>query len=271
VPIYFWLKSIGCGLLAPPAIGMALGILPPNRWRDILLSTVALVLLVATVVMLVSDLSLKHRFLKVLASLPRKSWVSRGAYLLVLYSGLCAAFWVGAVADFPRLCAGLLWLTVPAGVLAAAYTAFLFGQCEGRDLWQTPLLPAHLVVQTLLSGAAVLALLPSSMDPSGRAHTLAVAVLSLCLVCHLLIVLSETALPRTSENAAYAMRLITHGPYRKLFWAGAVVLGGMLPLLLLFTGAGGAAPARLAGLLALGGLLAFEWCVIMAGQRVPNS
>ena len=33
------------------------------------------------------------------------------------------------------------------GFLAACYTAFLFGQCEGRDLWQTPLLPAHLIAQ----------------------------------------------------------------------------------------------------------------------------
>jgi len=27
----------------------------------------------------------------------------------------------------------------------------------------------------------------------------------------------------------------------------------------------------LSGLLALGGLLAFEWCFVMAGQQVPNS
>jgi Fe-S-cluster-containing dehydrogenase component/formate-dependent nitrite reductase membrane component NrfD len=271
VPVYFWFKSIGSGLLALPAIGMALGILPANRSRDIVLSTLALVLIAATVVMLVSDLSLKHRFFKVLASPPHRSWVSRGAFLLVLYTILCAAFWVGAVAGLPGLSAGLLWPTVPAGMLTAAYTAFLFGQCEGRDLWQTPLLPAHLVVQTLLAGAAVLALLPGSMDPSGRSHTLATAGLSICLVCHLLVVLGETALPRTSENAAYAMRLITHGPYRKLFWAGAVVFGGLFPLLLLFAGGGGVGPARLAGLLALGGLLASEWCIVMAGQRVPNS
>ena len=52
----------------------------------------------------------------------------------------------------------LLWPTVLVGFLAAVYTAFLFGQCEGRDLWQTPLLPVHLIVQALMCGAAVLAL-----------------------------------------------------------------------------------------------------------------
>ena len=31
----------------------------------------------------------------------------------------------------------LRWVMVPAGALLAAYTAFLFNQCEGRDLWQS--------------------------------------------------------------------------------------------------------------------------------------
>ena len=61
-------------------------------------------------------------------------------------------FGLSAIASF------LLWPTVLAGFLAAVYTAFLFGQCEGRDLWQTPLLPVHLIVQALMCGAAVLAL-----------------------------------------------------------------------------------------------------------------
>jgi hypothetical protein len=55
------------------------------------------------------------------------------------------------------------------------------------------------------------------------------------------------------------------------FWVGAVAFGGIFPLLLLLAGAANAAAAGLSGLLALGGLLAFEWCFVMAGQRVPNS
>ena len=60
----------------------------------------------------------------------------------------------------------LLWPTVLVGFCRGVYTAFLFGQCEGRDLWQTPLLPAHLIVQALLCGAAVLALLPEASGGS---------------------------------------------------------------------------------------------------------
>jgi hypothetical protein len=78
--------------------------------------------------------------------------------------------------------------------------------------------------------------------------------------------MGEFAMPHATDNARYAARLITHGPYRRPFWLGAVLVGGLLPALLLALGA-----PEIAGLLALAGLLIFEWCFIMAGQSVPNS
>jgi hypothetical protein len=83
---------------------------------------------------------------------------------------------------------------------------------------------------------------------------------------HLLIVLAEFVRPHATDNARYAARLITHGPYRMPFWLGAVIVGGLLPALLLALDAPG-----IAGLFALAGLLIYEWCFIMAGQSVPNS
>ena len=46
----------------------------------------------------------------------------------------------------------LPWLSLPIVILSAGvagYTAFLFGQCEGRDLWQTPLLLPTLLAQAV--------------------------------------------------------------------------------------------------------------------------
>jgi len=66
---------------------------------------------------------------------------------------------------------------------------------------------------------------------------------------------------------------MTHGPFARAFWGGAVLLGGILPLGLL-GGAfllGGLVGIGLASVLALAGLLIFEWCFVMAGQSVPNS
>jgi len=270
VPVYCWTKSIGSGLLAVPAIGIALGRLSADRLRDMMLATLALVFTALTILLLVADLTRKHRFLDVLLTPQRKSWLSKGAYVLVLYSVLCGAFWLSGWGGFAGVSRALLWPTVLAGFAAAAYTAFLFGQCEGRDLWQTPLLPLHLVVQAALASAAVLLLLPAGAHASPQTQPLAVAALAVCLILHLLIVLGEIAIPHSTDNAAYALWLITHGPYRGLFWGGAVALGGALPLLLLLA-ANHAAVAGLSAALALAGLLAFEWCFVMAGQRVPNS
>jgi Fe-S-cluster-containing dehydrogenase component/formate-dependent nitrite reductase membrane component NrfD len=271
VPVYFWLKSIGSGLLAVPAIAMAMGRLPFDRLRGVVLSTLALIFIAATVVMLVSDLSRKERFLGVLKTPQSRSWLSRGAFILVIYSVLCGLFWLLGLTGYSRLFTVLLWPTVLAGFLAAGYTAFLFGQCEGCDLWQTPLLPLHMVVQAVLSSAAVLAMLPAAFGGTPEGQKVAVGALSICMLLHLLILLGEIAMPHATDNAGYAARLITHGPYRTLFWVGAVVLGGIIPALLLLVGASNSIIVGLSGLLALAGLLAFEWCFVMAGQSVPNS
>jgi formate-dependent nitrite reductase membrane component NrfD len=165
----------------------------------------------------------------------------------------------------------LLWPTVLVGFFAAAYTAFLFGQCEGRDLWQTPLLPVHLIVQALMCGAAVLALLPSSAGGSVQVLAVAKEGLGFTLILHLLMVAAEFMMPHATDNSAYAARLITHGPFQSWFWGGTVVLGGILPLCLLWVAPFAFYSVRFAGVLALAGLLIFEWCFVMAGQSVPNS
>jgi hypothetical protein len=52
-------------------------------------------------------------------------------------------------------------------------------------------------------------------------------------------------------------------------------MGGIVPILLLLVSHVSGAPNRLASgfasILALAGVLIFEWCFVMAGQSVPNS
>jgi Fe-S-cluster-containing dehydrogenase component/formate-dependent nitrite reductase membrane component NrfD len=275
VPAYCWTKSIGSGALAIPAVATLLGRLPGDRMRDIALATVALLFTALTTVLLVWDLDHKERFLRVVFTPQSKSWLARGAFILIAYSGLCSVFWLAAVLGFSVATSILLWPAVLVGFCAAAYTAFLFGQCEGRDLWQTPLLPAHLIVQALLCGSAVLALLPEAIGGSARALSIAIPALVASLGLHLLMLLGEVAMPHTTDNARYGARLMTHGPFARAFWGGAVVLGGIVPITLLLAGSLFGASNRIAtgvaSALALIGLLIFEWCFVMAGQSVPNS
>lgn len=271
VPAYCWTKSIGSGALAIPAIAMAFGILTGNRIRDIALSTVALLFTALTTVLLVWDLEHKARFLRVVFTPQSKSWLARGAFILIAYSALCGVFWLAAVAGFLAIASALLWPVVLVGFFAASYTAFLFGQCEGRDLWQTPFLAPHLIVQALLCGSATITLLPASLGGTAQAVLLAARALIVCLVLHLLIVLAEVGRKHSTDNAEYAARLMTRGPFSTAFWGGAVVLGVVVPIVLLLFATQNRIVVGSAAVLALAGLLIFEWCFVMAGQSVPNS
>lgn len=267
---YSWTKAIASGVLLFPAFAELFGRIARDRIRDIALSSVALLFMALTAGLLVWDLEYKSRFLRVVFTPQKKSRLARGAFILIGYSALAGLYWIGAVLGVAKATALLLWPTLLAGILAAVYTAFLFGQCEGRDLWQTPLLAVHLIVQAFLCGAAVLALLPDKLG--GSADSLALSRIGLIcgLVGHLVIVATEFSVPHPTDNAAYAARLITHGPFKPMFWFGSVVVGGVVPVLVLVSMNGYLATAA-ASIFALGGLLAFEWCFVMAGQSVPNS
>jgi Ni/Fe-hydrogenase subunit HybB-like protein len=121
----------------------------------------------------------------------------------------------------------------------------------------------------------VLALLPDAIGGSAQALSFAIPTLVISLGLHLLILLGEVAMPHTTDNARYGARLMTHGPFARAFWGGAVAVGGIVPLVLLLAGPMFGAPNRIAvgvaSVLALAGLLIFEWCFVMAGQSVPNS
>jgi Fe-S-cluster-containing dehydrogenase component/formate-dependent nitrite reductase membrane component NrfD len=271
VPLYFFTKSISAGVLAVPALAAAaLGLaVAPKLGAS--LSAIGLAFMALTVALLVSDLSKRGRFLRVVTSPQPRSWLARGAYLLVVYSGLLAAFgalsWFGAGGVAPAL----LYAAAIAGFLAGAYTAFLCGQCEGCDLWQTPLLPLHLVVQCAVAGSAVVALVPARLGGTPELGAIGAAVLLAGLVLHALALVGELAMPHATENARIAARLITRGPLGGAFWAGAVALGLVVPLALLAFGWGAPVCVGAAGGFALVGLLAFEWCFVMAGQGVANS
>jgi len=274
VPVYFWTKSLSTGVLAVPAVAIAAGWLQANRALNVLLALFALVFMGITVGLLISDLSRRERFIDVLRRPQRNSWVARGAYLLVLYTGLCALYALGELIGIASMSAFLRWLAVAGGGLAAVYTAFLFGQCEGRDLWQTPLMPLHLLVQGWLASGAVLAFLApliGSPPLSGPAIGVAAKALVGGLAIHLLIIAVEFLMRHPTDTAEYAAVLAIRGPFRFVFWGGAVALGTLLPVVILAIGWGHAAPVQWAGLLVLAGLLAYEWCFVMAAQGVPNS
>jgi Ni/Fe-hydrogenase subunit HybB-like protein len=151
------------------------------------------------------------------------------------------------------------------------YTAFLFGQCEARDLWQNPLLGVSLIAQMVVAGAATL-LLASSLVPTTRGDAANLALtLVVALGAHVLLVfLGEVASHHGSSNASAAAAMMLRGKYALVFWSAAV-LGAVAPALalLLVPNADYVTPAAAGA--ALLGLWLYEHAFVMAGQAVPIS
>ncbi len=279
VPAYLVTKSIGAGLFILLSLGWGLNLFPFDAPSFVLGGFLSLLFMGVTTALLVYDLERPERFLRILTRPQWKSWLVRGAFILVGFSTVAGLWWLietgaylgwwtatmaGAVRPF------LLWIGLPLAIGSAVYTAFLFGQAEGRDLWQSTLLPIHLLVQAVMAGAAALLVLDVFMAmPEALARTAFITFAASLILDLLVTFLGEFGMPHASETAAQAAHLIRQGPYKNHFWLWSVATGHVIPLALLF--AGHPLASGLAGILAIVGLYFYEYAFVMAPQEIPNS
>ncbi len=182
-------------------------------------------------------------------------------------------FTAAAVLGWDGLRDALRWAMVPAGALLAGYTAFLFNQCEGRDLWQSPLLLPHTIVNALVAGAGALgvaALLVEAPDRIVRA--LGWALLAGTLASAAIAALDVYGRHPT-QQADRAAKNLRRDLYARRFWLGGVLCGLVAPALLAtaFLLTDQAAMLALGGALGLIGLWFYEDAWVRAGQSVPLS
>lgn len=279
VPTYLVTKGAGTGLFMILGMSATLRLAPVAPAARVAAGLLSLIWIGITAALLVLDLERPERFLSILLRPQWRSWLTKGAALLVGFSTLAGLWWLAEAAALagvasPALAAGIRpWafgLGIPLAAGVAVYTAFLFGQAEGRDLWQSALLPVHLLVQAFMAGAASLLLLAPFATLGAGLTIVAVVTLAVFLIVDLLVTLGgEFAMPHASADAARAAAEITRGRYRIHFWVGSVGLGHAVPLALLVTGT--AAGGTAAALLTLIGLYCYEYAFVMAPQEIPNS
>ena len=271
VPAYLVTKAIGAGLLMLAAAGTALEILPASPLFVTVAPALALLLAAVTTGLLVWDLDRPERFWKILARPQWRSWLTRGAVVLIAFAGGAGLMWFANLTGRAGVARALAWPAVALGALAAVYTAFLFAQAEGRDLWQSPLLSTHLLVQSVMAGAAGFLLIgPFAGLDAGAARTVA-AIFAVSLGMDLLNTAAcEFGLRHASVVAVTAARMITRGRYARHYW-GSIACGILLPLAIVATSRSSPAALAAAGALSLAGLFVYEWAFVFAPQQVPNS
>jgi formate-dependent nitrite reductase membrane component NrfD len=258
VSLYTWTKGISAGVYLVGLLLVALGMpasAPLWRWAVPLAATG---FLAATGLVLIADLAHPERFYLIFTRHHWKSWLVRGAFIIAGYGAVLALHLALSLGGGGGR--ATYWLGALGGPLAAAtavYTAFLFAQAKARDLWQSPLLPPHLLVQATLAGSSALLLLAPLVEvPRAPLSWL----LFIATAAHVVMVLGETTITHATAHARLATDEMVRGRWRHYFWAGLALgaVGFLAPWVPY-------APAAAALL----GLYAFEHAHVQAGQAVP--
>jgi Fe-S-cluster-containing dehydrogenase component/formate-dependent nitrite reductase membrane component NrfD len=279
--LYLFMKAVSTGAMLVAALLWLLG--STDTSITIAAPAISLLFLTLTSLVLIKDLERPERFYYILTRSNWRSWLVWGTWFLIAHGAMSAA-WL--VAGWMRWSSVLSALAVPAlivGVLATAYTGFLFAQGLGRDLWQGPHAAIDLIVQSLGAGAATLLLVVMIYRPDFAPIIWLGEILFLSVLAHATILLFENVLsPSPTRHHELAVETIRRGAYARLFWGGVVAAGSVLPVLLLVASwllvEGGLRPLlhpmitiTAAALLALAGGAAWDYIWVEAGQSVPLS
>src|SRR6266568_2355945 len=281
VSAYLGTKSLGAGVMIVAALALALYGLSGtiggtmNALFGLGAPVIGGFFIVVTLLLLIVDLKRPDRALFLVTKANPTSWLVWGGSILGLFCLIEAAWFRAALLGLSE---GLRLLLIPAalcGIAAAGYSAFLFGQAEGRDFWQNPLLLPILLAQAVLAGAAALGLLAVVLNPGSAISTFLALVLLIAIALHVALVLWEVLSSHSNSHVAAAVRYMRRGGLHETFWGPFFALGSLLPIAMLSIAL--LVPAALPVLLALAsiaaltGLFAYEHCFVVAGQIVPLS
>ena len=184
VTTYLWTKAFGGGALMIAALALVLGI-DLGDLGTVVAPAVAVAGVAATGALLVWDLKRPERFLYIFLKPNPTSWLFWGSVVLAVYSALAGLWLLAGLFDQTSLINVIAGPAALAGFMTAAYTGLLFGQAEGRDLWQSPLLFWHLAVQAVMVGAGALILLLPVVEVSSSGEQLLTRALVIGTAGHL--------------------------------------------------------------------------------------
>jgi Fe-S-cluster-containing dehydrogenase component/formate-dependent nitrite reductase membrane component NrfD len=272
VSSYFLTKGIAAGAMMLAVLLLGLGA-RGSALADVVPGVLALVGIALTGLFLVWDLKQPRRFYFLFTKPQWRSWLALGAQCINAAALAAAVFTAASIFGWDGVRDVSRWVLIPTGMMLAAYTAFLFNQCEGRDLWQSQLLLPHTVVNALIAGAAALGI-AAVVTTEPRELTLALGwVLLGGLILSGAIIAMDVLGRHPTRQAERAAKNLRRDLYAQRFWVGGVAIGLLAPAVLaaVFLIVGGVGLLAAAAALALVGLWFYEDAWVRAGQSVPLS
>src|ERR1700691_1786068 len=225
IAAYLWTKAVAAGVLLVAPILLSLTGASAGPLFNIVCPAIALAGLGITSALLVFDLKRPDRFFYLITKPNFRSWLVIGTYFLIGYGAL-AAGWLLCGIFASSVPSALQWFAAAFAIASACYSAFLFAQAKGRDLWQSPLFLWHLLVQALAAGSATI--LISAIVVGAASHVLnsTLRILLGSLIVSLAMNMGEISLPHVSEDVRLATRALITGRLSGHFW-GLVIGTGL--------------------------------------------
>lgn len=278
LPAYLVTKNIAGGLFMLLSLGAMLNLFRFDSATFLAAGFTAMLFMLITVILLIKDLSQPKRFLNILLRPQWKSWVARGAFILVGFTVVAGLWWLieGAASlnwiskDFVfALRPVAAWITLPLALFSVIYTAFLLGQAEGRDMWQSNLLPFQLFSQSMMVASGVFLALNLFVNFPADLTALLTVLFPASIAVNLLMTFAGKLNSFPTDTAMLASREMTHGKFRNHYWWGGITLGHLVPLALLLAFSTLALPVAV--VCAIVGLFFYEYAFVLAPQHIPNS
>lgn len=264
VSLYTWTKGIAAGAYIVPLLMVLFGYLTANHplWLWVA-PVVSGAFLGFTGLLLIWDLKHPERFYLIFTKRQWKSWLVKGSFIIAGYSAVLAAHFLASILGSITIQGYLMIAGLPLAIMTAVYTAFLFAQAKARDLWQSPLLPPHLVVQSLLVGSAVMLPFSFWMDKAifnSFLNDPFLYLLGAANLIHVLMVWGEITLTHTTAHAKLATWEMTRGRFKAVFIIAMIL--SMVGCLAPYIGVIAFIPSLI-------GLLLYEHAYVQSAQSVP--
>lgn len=281
IAIYFYMTGLSAGsfLLSTMAYGFGIKKYKPMGKVGVVLATILLVLAPLN---LIIDLGQPLRFWHLFPYLQATSPITYGSFLLTLYPINCLVYGAFMFLGKDRWTIFFGRVGIPLAISVHGYTGFILALAKARALWNTALMPMYFLISAMVSGIALMVLVviikSRFFDPEKKVAKELVfslgGLLAWTIVLDLFLVLSDVLVLLTADSEAReAALLILTGKFSPYFMGVEIILGSLVPILLIlspFTRRR-ILPTVVASALAMIGVFAMRYVMVIGGQSVPLS
>jgi formate-dependent nitrite reductase membrane component NrfD/NAD-dependent dihydropyrimidine dehydrogenase PreA subunit len=273
VSAYFLTKGIAAGLAVLAALVLLAGGSVSNAWARWGTPLASGVFLALTGVLLVWDLKRPDRFFYLLTKGNPRSWLVRGAWILSAYAAVLGLWLIAGVVGADAVVRTMTWIGAPLGLATAGYTAFLFGQAEARDLWQSPMLVWHMAAGAVAVGGGFGLLASLVFDVPALATTVALWAMVGGAATLGLMAWAELSSRHPTRNIEQALHHMTRGAFSRQWWLGGQALGVAVPILCGIGALSGSPDwvGAIGAVAVAAGIYFADDAFVKAGQSVPLS